>query len=123
MNPNGDGGVAASPNGDDEERSDDATPRSGAEPGPHMVARPFEGLFEGSNGRYYTDWQVRERHRTGEWRLCIRQRTPDRRLVETGDGSLLLLAPTDADALPVGVEIRVADGCARVVDTRRRVSE
>lgn len=87
-----------------------------------MVAYPFETLFEGSNGRYYTDWQVRERYRTGEWRLCIRQRSPNRRLVETGDGALLLLAPTDPDALPDGVEIRVTDGCARVVDTRRRAS-
>ncbi|WP_408957924.1 hypothetical protein [Natrinema sp. 74] len=88
-----------------------------------MVARPFETLFEGSDGRYYTDWQVRQRRRTGEWRLCVRQRTPDRRLVETEDGALLLLAPTAADELPAGVEIRVADGRARVVDTRRRPSE
>ncbi|WP_254764839.1 hypothetical protein [Natrinema marinum] len=88
-----------------------------------MVTRPFETLYVGSDGRYYTDWQVRERHRTGEWRLCVRQRRPDRRLVETGDGALVLLTPTDADTLPAGVEIRVADGRARVVDTRRRSSE
>lgn len=83
-----------------------------------MVARPFETLFEGSNGRYYTDWQVARRRRTGEWTLCMRQRTPDRQLVETDGGALLLLAPTDPETLPPGLEIRVRDGRARVVDVR-----
>ncbi|QLG48598.1 hypothetical protein [Natrinema halophilum] len=83
-----------------------------------MVALPFESLFEGSDGRYYTDWQVTERQRTGEWTLCIRQRAPDRRLVETDGGALLLLTPTELEELPSGIEIRVSDGRARVVDAR-----
>ncbi|WP_254524343.1 hypothetical protein [Natrinema caseinilyticum] len=83
-----------------------------------MVAPSIETLFEGSNGRYYTDWQVARRRRTGEWALCIRQRTPDRRLVETDGGALLLLTPTDPASLPPGIEIHVRDGRARVVDGR-----
>ena len=88
-----------------------------------MVTPPFETLFEGSDGRYYTDWQVDRRLRTGEWTFCMRQRTPRRRLVETADGALVLLAPTEPDELPAGLEIRVSEQCARVVDTRRRPPE
>lgn len=84
-----------------------------------MVALPFETLFEGSDGRYYTDWQVRRRLRTGEWTFCMQQRAPHRRLVETADDALLLLAPTDPEELPTGLEIRIIERRARVVDTRR----
>jgi hypothetical protein len=84
------------------------------------VGTPSIGtLFEGSNGRYYTEWQVRNRLRTGEWTPCLRQRVPERRLVETDGGALLLLTSTEPAAVPAGVEVRVADGRARVVDTRR----
>ncbi|MGQ3414312.1 hypothetical protein ACT4ML_18950 [Natrinema sp. LN54] len=85
-----------------------------------MVAVPFRALFEGSNNRYYTDWQVRRRLRTGAWALCMRQRAPDRWLVETEAEALLSLAPIEPAELPTGVEIRVADGRARVVDPRDR---
>lgn len=84
-----------------------------------MVALPFETVFEGSNGRYYTDWQVRRRLRDGEWTVCLHQRAPHRRLVETADDALLLLTPTEPDELPDGLEIRVTERRARVVDTRR----
>ncbi|NUB93917.1 hypothetical protein HTZ84_21500 [Haloterrigena sp. SYSU A558-1] len=80
---------------------------------------PVEGLYEGSNDRYYTHWQLRRRLRTDRWTPCMRQRDPDRRLVETSDGSLLLLTPTDD--LPAWVELRIDDRGARVVDTRRPV--
>lgn len=86
--------------------------------GGSVVRIPCETIVAGSNGRYYTEWQVERRLRTGQWRLCMRQRTPDRRLVETADEALLLLAPTDPDELPPGIEIRVFDGRVRVVDTR-----
>lgn len=83
-----------------------------------VVALPFGRLFEGSDDGYYTDWQVTKRLRTGEWSLCMRQRSPDRWLVETRDGALLLLTPAEPDELPAGIEIRVSDSRARVVDTR-----
>lgn len=88
-----------------------------------MVAPPFETVFEGSDGRYYTDWQVRHRLRTGTWTFCMQQRTPHRRLVETEDSALLLLVPVDPEELPAGREIRVTERRARVVDTRRVPSE
>jgi len=84
-----------------------------------VVALPFETVFEGSDGRYYTDWQVRHRLRTGEWTFCMQQRTPHRRLVETDDDALLLLVPIEPEELPAGREIRVTERRARVVDTRR----
>ncbi|SEV82168.1 hypothetical protein [Natrinema salifodinae] len=83
------------------------------------MGEPDVSLYEGSNGRYYTAWQVRRRLRSGEWTRCLRQRQPDRRLVETGDGTLLLLVSVEPDALPGGIDVRVADGRARIVDTRR----
>ena len=83
---------------------------------------PVDGLYEGSNGRYYTDWEVRRHRRRGAWRLCLRQRDPDRLLVETEEGNLLMLAAIDADELPDWVEIRVIGDIARIVDTRRTVS-
>ncbi|ELY39175.1 hypothetical protein C496_14997 [Natronorubrum tibetense GA33] len=78
---------------------------------------PVDVLYEGTNGRYYTDCQVTTNLRTERWKPCIRQRDPDRRLVETSDGGLLLLTPTDD--LPAWAEIRVDNRGTRVVDTRR----
>ncbi|UHQ95301.1 hypothetical protein [Haloterrigena alkaliphila] len=78
---------------------------------------PIDGLYAGSNGRYYTNSQVTRKLRTGRWKPCIRQRDPDRRLVETTDETLLLLRA--ADDLPAWAEVRIDDGRARVVDTRR----
>ncbi|WP_320443078.1 hypothetical protein [Halosolutus halophilus] len=85
------------------------------------VNAPVDALFAGSNGRYYTEWQVRRRLSAGNWKRCIRQRSPDRRLVGTGDGALLLLVPIEPDELPAWAEIRVAGRGARVVDTRRPI--
>ncbi len=84
---------------------------------------PVDALFAGSNGRYYTEWQVRRRLSTGEWNRCMRQRSPERRLVGTGDGALLMLVPIDPDELPGWAEIRVAGRGVRVVDTRRPIPE
>ncbi|WP_328821196.1 hypothetical protein [Natronorubrum halalkaliphilum] len=85
-----------------------------------MVANaPVDGLFEGSNGHYYTACQVTRKLRTERWKPCIRQRDPDRRLVETSDGGLLLLTPTDD--LPAWAEIQVDGRGTRVIDTRRPV--
>lgn len=120
MNPSDD--ASASPSSDcdgNDEQSDGKQPlfRGGCD---DVTANaPIEGLYEGSNGRYYTECQLRRRLRTDRWAPCIRQRDPDRRLVETRDGSLLLLTPTDD--LPAWAELRIDDRGARVVDTRRPV--
>lgn len=83
------------------------------------VTAPLESLFKGSNGSYYTDWQVHRRLQTGAWTHCIRQLDPDRRLVETDDDALLLLVPIDAEELPSWAAVHVAACGVRVVDTRR----
>lgn len=84
-----------------------------------MVAQPFETIFEGTDGRYFTEWQVEQRLQNGTWTLCIRQRSPTRLLVETEDEALLLLTPTEPAELPTDIEIRVTDSRARVVNTRQ----
>lgn len=84
-----------------------------------MVAAPVDALFAGSDGRYYTAWQLRRRLRSDAWELCVR--TPDRLLVETGGARLVLLTRIDPAALPSWTEIRVEAGTARVVDTRQPV--
>ncbi|MFC4438177.1 MULTISPECIES: hypothetical protein [Natrialbaceae] len=78
-----------------------------------------EAVFEGSNGEYYTGWEVDRRLRTDAWRPCLRQNDPDRRLIEVETGVLLLLAPIDPEELPASMVVRVDDDIARVVDTRR----
>lgn len=101
----------------------DVDGRSGVAGGDRRVAVnvPVDTLFEGANGRYYTEWQVRRRFETGNWKRCIRQRSPERRLVGTGDGALLMLVPIEPAELPRWAEIRVAGRGAHVVDTRRPV--
>ncbi|WP_247004961.1 hypothetical protein [Halosolutus gelatinilyticus] len=84
---------------------------------------PIEGVFEGTNGRYYTGRQVERRLRTGAWMPCIQQRNPDRLLVEVADGALLMLAPIEPTDLPSWTEIRIDGRGARVVDTRRPIPE
>jgi hypothetical protein len=83
-----------------------------------VVTPPFEAIFHGANDRYYTEWQVGRRLRTGAWTLCLRQRGPDRLLVEIEDGALLLLAPIEPRQLPAGIEVRVSGSHARIVDRR-----
>ncbi len=78
---------------------------------------PVDGIYRGSNGRYYTDRQVTNYLRAERWNPCIRQRNPERRLVATSDDDLLLLLPTDD--IPAWAEIRVDNRGARIVDTRR----
>lgn len=115
--------ATADRSGRNDDRSGDAVrPRIAGRRGGEIavVALPFGTLFEGSNDRYYTDWQVRQRLRTGAWALCMRQRAPDRWLVETEAAALLSLSPIEQAELPTGLEIRVVDDRARVVDPRDR---
>nr|WP_293032727.1 hypothetical protein [Natronococcus sp.] len=77
-------------------------------------------VLEGSNGSYYTGWEVARRLRSGDWSPCLRQEDPDRRLVETESGALLLLTPIDPATLPPRAEVRLEGEAARVVRTQRR---
>lgn len=82
---------------------------------------PVDAVLAGSDGEYYTDWELERRLRTGAWKPCIRQFDPDRRLVETDGGRLLLLVPVDPDELPRWTELRVEGDSTRVVERRRPV--
>lgn len=117
------GVTADRPGTNDDDRSVDAVRRSDLGGRYRVVAYPSGILFEGTDDRYYTDWEVDRRLRNGVWALCIRQRSPTRLLVETEDETLLMLTPADPTELPAGIEIRVTDSRARVVDTRRRPGE
>lgn len=76
-------------------------------------------VYAGSNGQYYSDWQVGRRLASDEWRLCVRDRELDRRLVGTTGGELLMLERTSIDALPVWAEVRSIGSAVHIVDTRR----
>lgn len=76
-------------------------------------------IYEGSDGQYYTDWQVGRKMNHGEWKPCIWDEETGRQLVGTGDGDLLMLISADAESLPEWAEIRSDEVGARIVDTRR----
>lgn len=50
-------------------------------------------VYVASDGRAYTPGEVVERLESGEWRSCLVDAGDGRELVETADGSLLLLVP------------------------------
>gem|GEM_PF-741823 len=87
-----------------------------------MVSHVVGELFSGSDGQYYTDWQVRRNVRTGTWRLCLSQRDPNRTLIEVNDAWLILLRPIAPADLPDWAELRLECGRAWVVDTRTRAA-
>lgn len=78
-------------------------------------------IYEGSNGRYYTDWQVDRKLTNGAWTPCLHETETGRRLVGIDDGELLLLVPTEANALPTCVELRSDGATAWIVDSRRAI--
>ena len=79
----------------------------------------FGPVYAGSDGCFYTDWQVDRKLRLGEWEPCLYDRKDDRRLVGTGDGELLFLAPVEPVELPEWARIRTDPVGPRIVDTRR----
>ncbi|AGB38972.1 hypothetical protein [Natronococcus occultus] len=81
-----------------------------------------DDVLAGSNGSYYTGWEVRRRLRAGEWQRRLRQADPDRLLVETDAGAALLLAAIDPEALPARTEVRIEGEAVRVVRRRYRWS-
>jgi hypothetical protein len=77
-------------------------------------------LYAGSDGRYYTDWQVSWHFENGEWSPCMWDSDEGWELVEDGT-ELVWLYPEDAEgveALPDWAELRERDPGAVVVDLR-----
>ena len=78
-------------------------------------------IYAGSDGRFYTAWQVDRRLQRGEWKLCLHDRHADKWLVDTPEEVLLALVPIDPSDLPEWVRIRSDRAGRRIVDTRRTV--
>lgn len=85
---------------------------------PDDADRPtgFGAVYAGSDGRFYTSWELLTNYRRDRWRDCLRH-GDGRRLVAVGE-SLLLLTPVRHEALPEWVDIRVCR--TRVGDRRPR---
>lgn len=64
----------------------------------------FGTVYAGSNGRYYTSWEVLVKLRRGTWRNCLRHHD-GRRLVGVRN-DILLLTPIAVVDLPDWIEIR-----------------
>ena len=88
-----------------------------------MTERKGEPIYEGSDGNWYTCWQVEQRLLGGVWDRCLEDRTAGLRLVESvDDDELIMLTPIDVETLPPWLEVRSDGRRSKVVDTRRGVS-
>ena len=75
-------------------------------------------VYQGSDGRYYTEWDIWERFESDEWRPCMWDPAAGWELVETEGKSLLRLHPVPMEALPAGVELDTEDRQPTVLDSR-----
>lgn len=75
-------------------------------------------LFVGSDGTYYTEWQLERRLERGTWRRCLSHQDPDRHLLTDDGGELLLLERIARENVPPWLEVRVDGERAWTVDTR-----
>lgn len=87
--------------------------RDGIDHGEHVDA-----LYVGSDGSYYTAWQLERRLERGTWRRCLSQQEPACHLVADGAGQLLSLERIALESAPPWLEVRVEAERAWVVDTR-----
>lgn len=74
-------------------------------------------LYAGSDGRYYTDWQVSWRFENDEWRACMWDSEEGWELVEE-DNELVWLYPVEVTDLPDWAEIAPEGRGFTVVDRR-----
>ena len=74
-------------------------------------------LYAGSDGRYYTDWQVSWRFENDEWHACMWDTEEGWELVEE-DEELVWLAPVEREDLPDWAELRPKRHGTVVVDRR-----
>jgi hypothetical protein len=74
-------------------------------------------LYAGSDGRYYTDWEVSWHFERDEWKPCMWDSEEGWELVEDGD-ELVWLYPRGIDDLPDWAELRQEGHGVAVVDLR-----
>lgn len=84
-----------------------------------VVEREIGPVYEGSDGCFYTAWQVDRRVAEGDWSPCLRDLETGRRLVATADDEPLMLVRVESTTLPEWAELRADGEAVRVVDTRR----
>lgn len=84
-----------------------------------VVGSDVGTVYAGSDGRFYTDWQVERKLDTGEWKPCLYDREAGKRLVGVPGGDLLSLVRTEPANLPAWVRIRTDRAGPRAVDMRR----
>ncbi len=76
-------------------------------------------IYDASNGRYYTDWEVGVHFEDGRWRACMWSEADGWELVETEDEELLYLEPVPPAQLPSDVDVVTNDdGFAEIADRR-----
>jgi hypothetical protein len=74
-------------------------------------------LYAGSDGRYYTDWQVSWRFENDEWRPCMWDTEEGWELVEE-DNELVRIDPVEETELPDWAELAPEGHGVVVVDRR-----
>ena len=74
-------------------------------------------LYAGSDGRYYTDWEVAWHFEADEWRACMWDSDEGWELVEDDD-ELVWLYPVGRDDLPDWAELHSEGRGVAVVDLR-----
>ena len=74
-------------------------------------------LYAGSDGRFYTDWEVTWRFESDEWQPCMWSSEEGWELVEDGT-ELVWLYPVGREELPEWAELRPEGRGIVVVDNR-----
>lgn len=75
-------------------------------------------LYAGSDGQYYTDWEVGQKVRAGRWGPCLWHGPTDRQFVTTETNELLILITVKKDELPFSKEICYDCVGTHIVDAR-----
>ncbi|WP_129114118.1 hypothetical protein [Halegenticoccus tardaugens] len=75
-------------------------------------------VYEGTNGRFYTERDVCRQLDTNVWRLCMWDETTGKELVETESAELMMLTPVNENELPEWVELKPAGRGRTIVDRR-----
>lgn len=53
----------------------------------------MDAMYQASNGRYYSEYELWEHYESGEWEYCTGESTTGQEVVQTERGELLLLTP------------------------------
>jgi len=77
-------------------------------------------VYGGSDGAFYTDWEVGWNLESGDWQVCMWDEDAGWELFETQSEELVWLLPMDESELPEWAEVERLDRGSRVVDRREQ---